>query len=286
MTTNARFCFRNFHDEATVTASTEANEYPATDTQNYIRDAAWRSTTTSSSTILGTFSRNRVINWWGMFRHREHGGQVRFEGFTNDNWTGAATGGDTGIVNVNKIVGSSGDTAFAWGDDPYGAGQYDPLLIESPYWYYFASPVTIRSYRITLSSHSTTYWNDDYHHVGRIWVGKYFQPRVNPSYDGFGFGWRDNTERSRSRGGSLRSNIGSRWREARMQLDGIDENEAPVWNDGIANSQMGKDIFASMFPEDETRLERDNMGLFKLASLNPIGRQVSRLTTSLQLEEI
>jgi len=284
-TTNARFGFRNFHDEGTVSASSEATDYEATNTQNSLRGEAWRSTSTSDATISVTLSRSRVVNYFAIFGHREHGGKVRFEGFTDAAWSTPATGGDSTALDVNKIVGSSSDVAFASGDDPYGIGQYDPFIVESPYWYYFASDVTLRSYRITFSNHSTTFWNDAYHHVERIMVGKYWSPSINPTYDGFGKGRRDNTEIGRSRGGARRSNKGAKWAVCKLQFNGVSETEAPVWEDGIDHCLTAGDIFVSLFPGDGTRLERDNTKACHLSGLDVMGRAVSRLTNTLQLEE-
>lgn len=283
---NMRIGWRNFLDEATVSASEAATEFPASNTQNDGRDDAWRSTTTGTVTMSWTWSRDRVFDYVGIFRHRNQGSNVRWEFFSDAAWTTAAAGGDTGTVAFNKVVGSSSDTAFATGDDPYGIGQYDPLIAESPWWNWFASPVTARSARATFSSHVTTYWNDAFWHIGRIVAGKAFSPRINPSYDGNGLTWADNTTRKRTLGGSLRSNVGARWREVRLQLDGIDENEVPVWMDIMATAQTGRAVMVSLFPEDGTRKERDNMILGKFESLGPLGRRVGRLTKSIALIEL
>lgn len=283
---NLRIVPRNFHDEATVTASEAASGFPATNTQNDGRDTAWRSSTTGTVTIDGTFSRNRVINVFGMFHHVNHGGSIRFQGFTDAAWTTGATGGDTGTVSINKVVGGSSDTSYAWGDDPYSIGQYDPLFTESPYWYWFASNVTIRSYRITLSSHSSAYGYSSYWQISRLFLGKYWSPRINPSYDGSGLTWNDNTDSERSRGGSLRANMGARWREMKMQFNGIDEDEAPVWMDIMAYAQRSRAVMVSLFPEEGTRAERDNTALVKFTSLDVLGRQVNRLTKNMAVSEI
>lgn len=287
MTTNIRIVPRNFHDEATLTASTEATLFPVTETQNSARDNVWRSTSTATATISGTFSRSRVVNFFGMFYHRNQGSSIRVQCYTDAAWSSAATGGDTGTVSINKVVGGSGDTGFQWGDDPYGTGQYDPLIAEQPYWYYFPANVTLQSYKVTFSSHVTTFWSDAFWHTGRLWLGKYFQPRINPAYNGNGLAWQDNTERNRTRGGSLRTNVGFRWRQMKMTLEEVDETESPVWFDILARSGTGKDLVVSLFPEDGTRRERDNIACCKFKSLNDIVRQmVNRSTLSLQVEEI
>lgn len=280
---NLRLVLRNFHDEATVSASSADDEFPASFTQLDARDAAWRSTSTATVTFDGTFTRNRVINCIGMFGHRNHGSQIAFQGYSDNNWTTPATGGAVSAEAINKVVGSSSDAAFAHGDDPYGIGQYDPMITLSPWWHYFPALVTIQSYRFTLSSHSTTFWNDAFWHVSRFLVGKYWEIGVNPDYDGFGAGIDDNTASTRTQGGSLRSDIGEQWKVARMTINGLTEKEAATLQQALEICGRGKVIFASLFPELGTLEERNNMGLYKLQALNTVGRQVSRLTNTLQL---
>lgn len=282
MTANLRIVPRNFHDEATLSVTEAAGSFPISETQNHARDSAWRSATTGTVTVSGTFTRARTANFFGMFRHRCHGGKVQLELFSDTAWISSVY--DSTALAVNKIVGGSGDTAYAWGDDPYGLGPYDPLFIESPYWLWFATQ-TFQSYQITLSDHSTTFW-PDYWQISRLWLGKYFEPRINPSYDGHGLGWVDNGDNNRTAGGSLRSNLGARWREGKMTLNSVDEHESPVWMDITANSRTGKDVVSSLFPEDGTRRERDNILCCKFASLDPLGRQVGRLTKNLAIREL
>lgn len=282
-TANLRIVPRNFHDEATVTTSSAATGFDVTNTQNTARDTVWRSAVSTTTTVSGTFSRNRVVNFFGMFRHRNHGGSIRVQLYSDAAWTTQVD--DTGTVAINKIVGGSGDTAYAWGDDPYGAGQYDPLLTDSPYWFWFATSRTIRSYKATFSSISSTYWPGTYWQASRFWVGLGFEVAINPVY-GAALGWQDETDRNRTRGGSLRTNLGAKWKTIKWDFDAIAENEVPVWLDILANAQTGKDIVVSLFPNDGTRKERDHIIAAKLSALDPIGRQVNRLTHSMQAEEI
>ena len=282
-TANLRIVPRNFHDEATLTASEAAAGFAIANTQATARDTVWRSTSTGTVTISGSFSRDRVVNFFGMFRHVNHGGQIRVQLYSDAAWTTQVD--DTGTVAINKVVGSSSDSAYAWGDDPYGDGQYDPLLTEAPYWFWFAVDRTIQSYKITLSSHAATYGYSAYWQASRLWLGKYFEPAINPSY-GATSGVADNSDRNRSRGGSLRTSLGARWRAVRMSLDSVAETEVPTWMDILAHCQLGRDVVASLFPGDGTRRERDNLICGKFAALDVLGRQINRLTKNLALEEV
>lgn len=288
MTERARFAFRNFHDEATLTASSELDDsFAVANTQNDSRDKAWRSTTTLSATISGTFTRPRTINFVAMTRHRNHGAQIAFQGYDDNAWSTPTTGGAVAAEAFNKIVGSSSDVAFAQGDDTYGIGQYDPLIALSPWWHYFANAITIQSYRFTFSSHSTTFWDDAFWHVSRIYLGKYWTPTRGPNPESFELSFDDNTDTNRTRAASLRTSVGEMWRRYRFTLNGVTEQDAATWMQNTQTVGRAKTIFMSLFPEDGTLRERDNMGIFKLTGLSALGRRdVLRLTNAMQLEEI
>lgn len=283
MPTNLIVVPRNFFAEGTVAASSEDASFPISNTQNYVRDDAWRSAVTTTTTVTVTWSRAKKVSFFAMDRHRCHGANIRVELFTDAAWTTPASGGDTGTVAINKVVGSSADVAYDWGDDPYGVGGYDPLITESPFWHYF-TPVSIQSARITLSSHSTTFWNVAYWHVSSFWFGNYFETSINPSY-GATLAPADNGGRTRTGGGSLRTQFGFRWRAAKMQLTGITEKEAATWLQIMEYSQMARPIYTSLFPGDGTIKERDNMFPAFWTSLDALGRQVNRLEKYLAFEE-
>jgi len=288
MTTKSLIVMRNFHDEATVTASEVATDFPVTNTQVDVRDQAWRSTSAGTVTLSGTFSRSRTVDYFAMFRHQNHGGKIRLQLYTDAAWATPATGGDplgAGGANINKIVGSSSDSAFAWGDDPYGIGQYDPFLVESPYWYHFAAPVTMRSYKITLSSHSTTFWPGAFWHISRLWLG------LSMTVDRIRFGvstptWEDNTDRNRTRGGSLRTNLGNRWRVQKFDWFHLNAAQQSTLLDMLAYCQTGRGIVMSLDDGDGTRAERDGLINCKLVALNAIGRQVKIFEHAMALEEL
>ena len=285
MTYRLRIVPKNFHDDATLTPSTEASGYEAVNTQSRLRDTVWRTTVSTTSTLKGSFSRNRVVNFFAMFRHRNHGGNIQLELFTDNAWTVSLVTFDSGVNAINKVVGSAADSQYAFGDDPYGIGQYDPFITESPYWLWLGANYTIQSYRITLSNHSTTFWNNTYWQVSRFFLGLGFEVSRSVAF-GSELGLMDDSDVTRTRSGSILSTQGARWRTYKADLVQLQEAEARTWLDVMQQAQLSNDLVISLFPTEGTRKERDNMMNCAFTSLDPIGRPERRLTKSLAFQEL
>ncbi|MGH7605400.1 MAG: hypothetical protein ACRENK_15570 [Gemmatimonadaceae bacterium] len=272
---------RNFHDEATLsTQFVSATDMTAPNTQNCQRSKVWRSTDGTDQYVRGTFADSlaRSASFFGFFRHRCHGGTVQLQLYSDAAWTTQVY--DSGALAVINVVPTDGAD---WGINPYGSGSIDPFLLDAPYWLYF-TPTACLSYQISFAANVSTY-GAAYWQVCRFFLGKYFEAAVNPDY-GATLGFVDQTEVNRSRGGSRRTNVGVSWRVMQMDLNSIHEDERAAWLDIARQCGTGRDLVLSLFPEDGTRLERDNIVNAEFSALNAIGRQVSRLTSHLQIEEV
>lgn len=271
---------RNFHDESFLIASSTVSGFDASNTQNSIRQKVWRSVDTADATIEGAFLDNlsRYIDFFGMFLHQCHGGKIQLELFSDTGWTTSVY--NSGAVNVINIVPTDG---IDWGIDPFGTGRIDPFIEAAPYWLWHTA-TACKSYRISLSNHSLTYGHN-YWQVSRFFLGRSFELFRQPEF-GASLGIKDLTDRNRSRGASLRTNIGERWRTMEMNLGAMEESERAGWIDTFKYCGTGRDFVVSLFPQEGTRLERDHILNAKFAALDAIGRQVNRLTGRLQVEEV
>lgn len=272
---------RNFHDEATlVTSIAPVTGYSILNTQNGIRSRVWRSPDGTDQFVGGSFDDglDRTISHFSFFRHRCHGGQVRLELFSDSAYSSQVF--DSGPLDIINITPTDDND---WGIDPYGLGSNDPFLTESPYWLWL-DPVPCLSYRVSYSDVNTVF-GYDYWQVSRFFVGNYFEVGINPDY-GATLGFIDQTDRNRSRGGSLRTNSGPAWRTMQMDFTTLAETDRAAWLDIMRYCGTGKDFVLSLFPEDGTRLERDNIVNAKFSSLDPIVRQSGYLTKRIQIEEI
>lgn len=272
---------RNWHDEATL--STELASVlgaSITNTQNRIRSRIWKTTSGADQYTLGTFDDGlaRTFSYVGFFRHRCHGGNVRYQLYSDDSWTTQVL--DTGALPVVNIVPTDGAD---WGIDPYGTGTLDPFLLDAPWWAWI-TPTPCLSYKISFSSNVSTF-GAAYWQVCRFWAGHY-RELVKPPDFGASLGIVDQTDRNRSRGGSLRTNVGPDWLDMVCDLNNIKESERAAWLDTLRYAGTGRDIVVSWFPEDGTRKERDHHANVLFKNLNSFNRQVSRLTGKLQFEEV
>lgn len=281
--TRMRIVPRNYHDEALITPSSTVSGFPAANTQNSMRSRVWRTVDSSTATLDGVWADSiaRRPRFFGMFLHHCHGGKIRLQLYSDLAWTTQVYDSTAlDIVNVNSVPTEGAD----WGYDPFATGRLDPFIEDAPYWLWIPSAVNAKSYRITLSNHVATYART-FWQVSRFYLGPYVElGSYQPQY-GLTMGYVDQTDRNRSRGGSLRTNHGASWRVMDLNLGALDETERAAWIDVFRYCGTGRDFVISLFPEDGTRKERDYTINGKFIALNPIGREVNRLTTKLAIEE-
>lgn len=278
-----RIAPRNFHDEATVTVSAEVTGFEAVNTQNDIRTRVWRTPSGADATVDGTFpdALARTVSVFGMFLHRCHGGDIRLRLYSDAAWTTQVY--DSTALDVINVVPTDG---MDWGVNAfpaYSAGDIDPFIEYAPYWLWLPS-VACKSYRITLTNHSSDFGRAEWQ-VSRFFLGYHLEMLRQPEF-GVQLGRIDLTDRNRSRGGSLRTNLGSSFRTMEMNLGAMEEDERAAWLDIMQYTGTARAFLLSLFPELGTRMERDHTMLCKFTALNAIGREVHRLTHRIQIEEL
>ena len=282
MTASLRIIPRNFHYEATLsTELAAADGFSVVNTQNRKRSRVWRSTDGDDQYVAGTFEDglDREVDWFSFHRHRCSGGTVRAQFYSDDGWVSQVY--DSTALDVNKVIGTDGAD---WGIDPYGIGDNDPHITESPYWLRF-DPVTCLSYKITFSGNDPTF-GAAYWEVCAFVLGRSFAPFRQSV--GAELGFIDLTDVDRSRGGSIYSNVGAQARTLRLALEGIKEDERAAWLDIVRQCGLGRDLAITLFDGEGSRRERDHVMFGTFSALDAIGRQTSRpsvLTKTLQFQE-
>jgi hypothetical protein len=274
---------RNFHDEATLSVQLDpaSSEYAVGNTQNTQRTSVWRSATGADQYIAGYFADGlaRTVSHFSMFRHRCHGGQVRAILYSDAGWTTQVY--DSGLVNAINVVPTDG---LNWGVNPYGSGSIDPFLTDAPFWLWF-TPVACLSYKVFFSTNVSTY-GYSYWQACRFFLGKYYELPYNVLYDN-ALGFVDLTDRNRTRGASLQTNIGPGWREFSADIKRLPEADRAGWIDIKKRVGTGRDFVLSLFPELATRKERDHIINGKFKTLDPIVRwHPLFLSTRIQIEEV
>lgn len=254
---------KNDHEDATlVSVSSVVEDFPAEDTQNTTRDRVYRSAGLGTVTMEWSLPTPRTVDSFFLFRHTLAGASVRLQAGTFD----------SGTLPANWWT----DT-----DEYEWSTGVDPLISLYPYRCYF-DPVTISSYTITFSGTPTDY---GYFQVSTIVLGlayQYSQPSVA---GGYALSVQDITEKSRSLGGSSRSNLGATWRIAVLELLALQEWERSAWLKFKRYLGTGRAFVWSLYPGQGGDIERDNMGLWKFAQIDPLTWEARHQQQRLQLEE-
>ena len=277
MTANLRIVPLNHWDAATLSTSAAlATGYPITNTQNSIRESVARTTSNAAQDWKATWGAApvRTATFIGIFAHTAGGpastGTFRLQLFSDAAWSSSVY--DSGALSANNIT-----PAEVY---DFGISTNDPFAGQWPFWIRFTEK-TFRS--ATISWGGTPLQNS--FQASRVFIGKHKEVAVNPDY-GMTLGYLDNTKKNRSLGGSSRRNVGALWRVMNLDLNRINENERATWLYLYRLLGTGRDFVIDGFPADGTTLERDHLFNGTLSALNPIGRQVSWLTTKLQVEEV
>lgn len=258
---------RNDCDEATLSSSGGGGIAAGTlleNLQNTVRKKVVRSADASSFTVSGTVPGTRTASHFSIHRHLCHAGSIRLQLL-------GGSGYDSGVVSATTYTATE---TYLWSD-----GTNDPFLTESASWLWFPE-TTYTSFSVTFSgTPSQSFWE-----ISRMWLGRYFEIAIGPD-EGYSLGWVDQSDRNRSRGGTLRTNRSEMWRAAEIDLSNMSPSEAGTFLQFQRNVGTGKEFLVSAVPEDGTSLERDNFMPGKFPSLNPVARYVSWLTGKIQIEE-
>lgn len=255
---NLRICPINFFDEATISASPAMlASLPETNAQLTARDRVARSTSTADQVIQGNWGGNgRKIDSFFIFRHTGQGGRVRLQLFTDSAYTTQVY--DSGTVDIYTLQGLDVD----WGTAPLGFGANDLLAAEAPYSLFFTA-VACSSFKMTFTRCQAAYWE-----FGRFFLGKYLEAPYNPQL-GMEFGWQSNDLQTRTKGASLRTRPGERWRELKADMFYGTDPDRAIWRDLLGKISLNEDVAMSIFPGVGGRQERDHVMNAQLTAHSP-----------------
>ena len=247
---NIRVCPINFFDAATlVETPAMVTTLPATYAQLTARDKTARSTSSATQTIQGTWGgQTRKIDSFFIFRHNGQGGSIRLRLWANADYTGSVQ--DTGTVALSTAITSN---SFDWGTNVSAPDSNNDLLLsDSPYSLFF-TVFTAKSFTIDFTSCQRSYWD-----IGRIFLGKYVEAPYNPSA-GLTMGEEYNDIQMRTKGGSLRTRAGEKWRTLKVDMFYATDATRAIWRDLISKIQMNGNVAISVFPGAGGRQERDHV---------------------------
>lgn len=263
---------KNDHEDATLLSISAApvTDFPAEDTQNTIRDRVWRNADASAVDMTWVLPETRTADSFFLIRHTAAGGNIEVEFFSD--------------AGASSSVFTTGSLPATWytDNDPYtfSTGTNDPLAHTYPYRTYFDA-IDYRSYKISFSGTPSffSYWQ-----VSTIFLGKAFQFAQSAGY-GLPMGVQDIVDKNRSMGASLRTNVSETWQTAVIDFLRIMDFERGTVTKFKRLLGTGRAFMFSLYPGDGDDRERDNMGMWKFAALDPLVRDVALYTQRLQLEE-
>lgn len=229
-----RMIVDNVHDNATVTATSEA--LPAAYTQRAGRSYVWRSTDLTEQVLTATLPSPKFVDAIVLYRHNlSSSSRVRVE-LLND----VDVVHDSGSVNISGLV-ALGD--FRFGVDPWGATLTDKVPIQQAAFWVEATPIT--GYRVTITDPKNLH---DSMEVGRIIAGTTVEPQFNAAY-GLSLEWMDFSEHLRSEGNSLRTLGGGIARRLSFDLSYMDTNGRAALSRAFLGKSKGSDVYVSVYPE-------------------------------------
>lgn len=184
---------------------------------------------------------------------------------------------DSGTVYCNPPVPLG---SIDWGVDPLGSSLYSDWDYSiATLWF---APQLTSSITIDVTDVANT---DGYAQASRLFVGQYLEPLVGPS-EGLALSWQENTQQSRTEGGSLRIEAGAAWRRINVDLRLLAEDDRMRLADIARHRGMRDDMFLSVFPERGDALERDYQMQARLTTPGALQASVPLLhATTLTFEE-
>ncbi len=243
-----RLITTNLADSATLTSSAACvATLPATNLQNAYREqvARWTAIDAQRFTLLWPSAHH--ISGVCLYRSNLSSSATwRVKVWTDSTLTTTLYDSGTQYANPPIPLGS-----LEWGVDELGSALYsDWGYTISTAWF---APVLSSALTIDIADPENA---DGYAQASRLFVGQYFEPAVGPS-DGLQMAWLENTQQSRTEGGTLRVETGAAWRKIALDLQQMQEEDRVRLSNMARNAGMRDDVFLSVFPERADELERD-----------------------------
>ncbi len=277
MTATCRIAPRNLWDELTLsTQLTPETGYSIDNTKDDQRSRVWRTTDDADQHVSGTCDDGlpRTANMVSFYGHRNHGGSVEWCFYSDAAYSTLAY--TTGVVDITQLETVSG---FDWGD-----GTVDPFLANTAFRLTIPS-TTFLSCRAYFSAYASPFGYDRWQ-VCRFSLANEYELPYTAIY-GHTLGIVDQTDRNRSRGGSLRTNVGPNWRTVALDIKRVPDDDLGTWMDIMRYCGTGRSFPFTLYADAGTRLAREHHFLAKFSSLDALNRWHSQYTSKrIQIEEV
>lgn len=233
MSDNIRLIINNEHDEATLTATSEAT--PIDYTQRSGRSYVWRSADLAPQTITATLPGVRYLSGLVVYNHNLTSlGTIRIEYLLDG----------TVVYDSGEIIAADLIPLGTWqaGVDPWG--EQDLTELPTVQYNVWTAPTLADSYRISVDDPSNP---DGYMQIARIFAGIAYSPEYNPQY-GLSLEWQDFAENRRTESGSLRTVGSGTARRLTFDLDFLSRAGLTQLSRELLRTGKGRDIYISVYP--------------------------------------
>lgn len=279
MTNACRVSPLNYVDIGTVTATSSETGWSVTNLQSTVREYCWRSTSTSTQTITGTFGGRRLAaNCWGAWPgdySTMYGSEIQvrlFDGTDLVYDSGNLDFFSTGLMGTGPFGG------VLWADS---IPDIQGFRSRFPVGRHFET-VTADSYEMIFNPATFV---PSFFELRRIWVGESVALTANAKAQGLMPGFRSNSANDRSLGGSARRLVRARWKGMRLEAMLESQDELNTWNNLSYFCDPGREVWVSLF-QDAGKLQEiySVLGSMKVLPA-PTGVDYGINSVSVEIEE-
>lgn len=255
---NIRIITPNDAELATITADPAVvATLPVTNLIDVAREAVMRTTGLADQDVKFTWSSSKKASGCALERHNLTSVATwRLRLYSDAAWTTLVYDSGAVLACPPKALGD-----LEWGIEPLGANLFtgwDHAF--SNMWF----AVTVyRSGKITLSDAANP---DGFMQASRIALGRYLEPRWNFNW-GMRLGWIDDSQQSRTEGGTLHTDGVDPHRRMAFKLDWLSASDRPKFQELSRRDGKRKFVYVSAYPESGGALERDHAMVAKLVSV-------------------
>jgi len=263
-------------DGVTLAATSQAGTYVVENLTNVQPGKIWRSTSAAAQTITGDFGEEKRSTAFCLYAHN-----LSNDGSATVRVTLSNDSGHSDIVYDTTVEAT--DPLYGWGEGPYGMEGYGGYTSEG--WtqrftvIWFDATVVARYFRCIITDTANAY---GYVQAGRIKVGQHIDI---PVVAGYGMGWTEQTEMTRTRGGALRSDSRDPYRYANGTTAVLDKIQEGDLLEVFRSVGKRSDVLWSAFPDDNTAQTRRNTILGRLTDYGAAEIQQVGSTVTFSIEE-
>ena len=278
----------------TDSASDLTSTMPITNLARSLPSLKWRSygTYTAGATYrirLDTGGvNNRTVNAFSFYNHNlSLVGEYRLKGYSSEAERDADTAGSGTATYYDSGWLSAGTSpSIGYGTGAYATYGYGGYPLEDWQRYpfialYLSSSIVTRWWAVFLKDSGNI---TGYLEAGRLLLSKYFEPSVNFEW-GYSLTWQDPSRQIRTRGGALRSEYRTPYRQVEVAFSWLDDYDL----DFILEIErlIGKrnEILWSAYPNEDTLQGRRNILLGRLSDWTPVGKQRQGYSYKMTIEE-